>query len=240
LLALPLTGRPQLLLLLAAVVLSAWYGGPGPGLLATGLSVLGQTAFFEPPYGDDVLRTLLFLVVAAGICIAAAGRRRAEDRVREQREELAVTLASIGDAVVVTDAAERVTFMNAAAERLTGCRADEARGRQLAELCSLVGEETRAPVESPVARVIRDGGLTGQPGTLLVRRDGHERPIDESGAPVRDPRGLVVGAVLVLRDLSERRSIERNQAAVIAREQTARRDAAALSAVGCSRSTARA
>ena len=127
-LALPLTERSQLFLLLAAVVLSAWWGGPGPGLLATGLSTLGQTAFFEPPYGDDLIRTLLFLVVACGICAAAAGRRRAEDRVREQHEELAVTLASIGDAVVVTDAAERVTFMNAAAERLTGCRADEARG----------------------------------------------------------------------------------------------------------------
>jgi PAS domain S-box-containing protein len=231
-LALPLTERSQLFLLLAAVVLSAWYVGSGPGLLATALAVLGQLAFFEPPYGDDVVRTLLFLLVAAGICAAAAGRRRAEDRVREQREELAVTLASIGDAVVVTDAAERVSFMNAAAERLTGRRADEARGRRLAEICTLVGEETRAPIESPVVRVIRDGDLAGRPGTLLVRRDGHERPIDESGAPVRDAHGLVVGAVLVLRDLTERRGIERDQAKVIAREQAARRDAAALSAVG--------
>src|SRR6266853_6270520 len=66
-LALPLTERPQVFLLLAAVVLSAWYGGAGPGLLATGLSGLGQTAFFERPYGDDLIRTLLFLVVAAGI-----------------------------------------------------------------------------------------------------------------------------------------------------------------------------
>ena len=230
--ALPLTERSQLFLLLAAVVLSAWYGGLGPGLLATGLSSIGQLAFAEPPYGDDAIRTVLFVVVSAGICAVAAGRRRAEDRVREQREELGVTLASIGDAVVVTDAAERVTFMNAAAERLTGCRADEARGRRLAELCSLIGEETRAPVESPVVRVIRDGALSGRPGTLLVRRDGHERPIDEAGAPLRDPRGLVVGAVLVLRDLTERRSVERDQAAVIAREQAARRDAAALSAVG--------
>ena len=231
-LALPLTERAQFFLLLAAVVLSAWYGGAGPGLLATGLSALGQIVLFEPPYQDDLIRTLLFLVVASGICAAAAGRRRADYRVREQHEELAGTLASIGDAVVVTDAAERVTFMNAAAERLTGCRADEARGRRLAEICSLVGEETRAPVESPVVRVIRDGGLTGRPGTVLVRRDGHERPIEESGAPVRDARGLVVGAVLVLRDLTERRSTERDQTAVIAGEQAARRDAAALSAVG--------
>jgi PAS domain S-box-containing protein len=231
-LALPVAERSQLFLLLAAVVLSAWYGGPGPGLLATGLGALGQSLSSNPPYGDDAVRTLLFLLVAAGICAAAAGRRRAESRVREQREELAVTLASIRDAVVVTDAAGRVTFVNAAAERLTGCRSDEARGRELAEICSLVGEDTRAPLESPVACVIRDGHLTGRPGPLLIRRDGQERAVDESGAPVRDHDGQLVGVVLVFRDLTERRSIERDQAAVIAREQAARRDAAALSAVG--------
>jgi len=230
--ALPLSERSQLFLFLAAVVLSAWYGGSGPGLVATGLAAVAQLAFVEPPYGDDVVRTLLFLVIATGICVAAAGRRRAEDRTRGHAEELAVTLASIGDAVVVADEAGRVTFMNAAAERLTGWPAGEARGRVLTEVCPLVDETTRAPVESPAMRVIRDGGLPERPGTVLVRRDGSERAIDESGAPVRDPRGQVTGAVLVLRDLTDRRRIERDQAAVIAREQAARRDAAALSAVG--------
>ena len=80
-LALPLAERSQLFLLLAAVVLSAWYGGPGPGLLATGLAALGQSLFSVPPYGDDAVRTLLFLAVSGGICAAAAGRRRAEARV---------------------------------------------------------------------------------------------------------------------------------------------------------------
>ena len=224
-LALPLTDRSQLFLLLAAVVLSAWYGGPGPGLVAAGLGAVAQLAFVEAPYGDDVVRTLLFLVMATVICVAAAGRRRAEGRTRGHAEELAVTLASIGDAVVVADEAGRVTFMNAAAERLTGWPAREARGRVLTEVCPLVDETTRAPVESPAMRVIRDGGLPERPGTALVRRDGSERAIDESGAPVRDGRGQVTGAVLVLRDLTERRSIERDQ-------QAARRDAAALSAVG--------
>src|SRR4029077_12033181 len=90
----------------------------------------------------------------------------------------------------------------------------------------------RAPLESPAMRVIRDGGLPERPGTVLVRLDGSERAIDESGAPVRDASGQVTGAVLVLRDLTERRRIEPDQAAVIAREEAARRDAAALSAVG--------
>src|SRR4029077_20565717 len=98
-----------------------------------------------------------------------------------------------------------------------------------------VDETTRAPVESPAMRVIRDGALAERPGTVLVRRDGSERALDESGAPVRDPRGQVTGAVLVLRDLTEGRRIERDEAAVIAREQAARRDAAALAAVGGAR-----
>ena len=230
-LSLPLGERSQLFLLLAAVVLSAWYGGAGPGLLATALSVVVQLVFFEP--GEHGwIRMLLFVLISAGISAAAAGRRRAETRVREQREELAVTLTSIADAVLVTDAAGRVRFMNAAAERLTGCPVAEALGRPLLEVCPLVSEETRAPVESPAARVVRDGTLAPRSGLLLVRRDGQERPVDESGARVLDAEGAVDGAVLVLRDLTERRSIEREQATVIAREQAARRDAAALSAVG--------
>ncbi|HZP37331.1 MAG TPA: GAF domain-containing protein [Methylomirabilota bacterium] len=231
LLSLPLVERSQLFLLLAAVVLSAWYGGARPGLLATALAVLVQHTVFETQ-GHDWIRTAMFVLICAGICAAAAGRRRAEARLREQREELAVTLASIADAVVVTDVAGRVRFMNAAAERLTGRSAQEARGRPLPAICPLVSEETRAPVESPAARVVRDGALAPRTGLLLVRRDGQERPVDESGARLFDPEGAVDGAVLVLRDLTERRSIEREQAAVIAREQSARRDAAALSAVG--------
>jgi len=92
LLALPLAERAQLFLLLAAVVLSAWYGGLGPGLFATALSVAGQATLFDPPYADDLLRAGLFTAVATSISVLAAARRRAEERMRVQREELAVTL----------------------------------------------------------------------------------------------------------------------------------------------------
>ena len=129
---------------------------------------------------------------------------------REQREELAVTLASIGDAVVVTDAAERVTFMNAAAERLDRLPRRRGAGAAAGRVCSLIGEETRAPVESPVARVIRDGAEWRPARAPCCPADGHERADRRSG-PMRDRRGLVVGAVLVLRDLTERRSIERTR-----------------------------
>jgi signal transduction histidine kinase len=92
LLTLPLAERAQLFLLLAAVVLSAWYGGLGPGLFATALSVAGLSTLFEAPYSADLLRTGLFIAVAASFSALAAGRRRAEEWVRNQREELAVTL----------------------------------------------------------------------------------------------------------------------------------------------------
>jgi PAS domain S-box-containing protein len=229
-LALPLGGQPVLFLLLAAVVASAWYGGLGPGLLATGLAVVGQTAFVEAPYRDDLFRMLLF-VLAAGV-IGALGHR-AEHRARAHREQMAVTLASIGDAVIVTDRGGRVAFMNAAAERLTGWPVAEARGRPVAAVFAIVDEATRAPAESPAARGLSEGRVVGlPPGTLLARRGGEERAVDGSVAPIPDRAGAAAGVVVVFRDLTERRAIERDQADVLAREQTARRDAAALSAVG--------
>jgi PAS domain S-box-containing protein len=231
--ALPLAERSQLFLLLAAIVLSAWHGGFGPGVLATGLAVVGQLAFFEPPYLDDIVRVILFAVVAVAVAALAAGRRRADEQVRDQREELAVTLASIGDAVIVTDRDGRVTFMNPAAERLTAVPEIVAGGRELADVVSLVDEQTREPIESPMPRVMGAAGPEAIPAAaVLLRPDGQERCVDVSGAPVRHHDGETIGAVLVFRDLTDRRAIERAQAQVVASEQAARRDAAALSAVG--------
>jgi PAS domain S-box-containing protein len=233
LLAVPRPERSQLFLLLAAVVISAWYGGLGPGLFATAVAIVGQAVFFEAPYRDDLLRTVFFVLVAVSISALAAGRRRAEDRVRDQREELAVTLASIGDAVIVTDRGGHITFMNPAAERLVGWSQAEARGRALPAVFVTVNEVTRQPVENPVARGIPGNEVTALPGgTVLVRREGADRAIDGSAGPVHDRAGATVGGVLVFRDLTERRAIERDQAQVLAREQAAHRDAAALSAVG--------
>ena len=229
----PLAERSQLFLLLAAVIVSAWYGGLGPGLLATGASVAGHTAFIVPPYGDDLVRVLLFVLVAGSISALAAGRRRAEDRAHAQREEMAVTLASIGDAVIVTDRAGRVTFMNGAAEHLTGWRVAEARGGELSAIFGILDEDTRAPVESPAARVLRENRVAALPaGVLLARRGGDECSIAGGADPIYDRAGHTVGVILVFRDLTERRAIERDQAAALTRERAARRDAAALSEVG--------
>lgn len=137
-------------------------------------------------------------------------RRRAERAIREQQEWLRVTLTSIGDAVIATDIDGRVSFLNPAAATLTGWRQQEAAGRLLEDVFVIINEHTRNTVENPVVKVIREGVVVGLANhTVLIARDGTERPIDDSAAPIRDSEGNVLGAVLVFHDISERRQIER-------------------------------
>jgi PAS domain S-box-containing protein len=148
-------------------------------------------------------------------------REQAAVELREQRECFAVTLASIGDAVIATDPAGRVSFMNGAAEALTGWRNAAAMGRHSDEVFRIVNEATRDTVESPIARVLRENTVVGLANhTLLLGADGVERPVDDSGAPIRTQSGEVLGVVLVFRDVSERRRYEQGlRDAVAARDQ---------------------
>jgi PAS domain S-box-containing protein len=136
-------------------------------------------------------------------------RRVAEENARliqEQRERLHVTLTSIGDAVISTDAEGRVDFLNPVAERLVGWTVQEAAHRTLGEVFRIVNEWTRQPVENPALRALESGTVVGLANhTVLISRDGSERPIDDSAAPIRDAQSNVVGSVLVFRDISERR-----------------------------------
>ncbi len=116
------------------------------------------------------------------------------------------TLMSIGDAVIVTDTGVRVTFLNPVAETLTGWPATEAAGLPLDRVFRIVNEATRVPVDSPVTRALRDGVIVGLANhTLLIARDGTERPIDDSAAPIRGEDGAVAGVVLVFRDVTAAR-----------------------------------
>ncbi len=122
---------------------------------------------------------------------------------------LNVTLYSIGDAVIATDAQTRVTFMNPVAESLTGWTTEEAAGDPLDAVFHIVNEDTRSTVESPVTKALREGLIVGLANhTLLIAKDGTERPIDDSAAPIRDEAGNVAGVVLVFRDISERQPYE--------------------------------
>ena len=125
------------------------------------------------------------------------------------RDLLHTTLTSIGEAVIATDAAGRVTFMNGVAEGLTGWTQVQAQGVQLEQVFSALSEETRRPAENPADAVLRDATREPQTNrTLLLSRSGVERPIDSSVAPIRNPQGVTIGAVLVFRDVTRRRESE--------------------------------
>jgi len=138
------------------------------------------------------------------------GRRLATDELERERQRLAVTLSSIGDAVIATDGGGRVTLMNPVAEALTGWSAAAATGRMLGEVFRVESAESGGPAGDPVARVLLHGAPVALSNhLLLVARDGTRRPIADSGAPIREPGGEVIGVVLVFRDRSAEREAER-------------------------------
>ena len=133
-----------------------------------------------------------------------------EEALHEQPEWLRVTGSSIGDAVITTDINGKITFLNPVAESLTGWTLEEATDVPLDSIFKIVNEETRRTVENPAARALREGLVVGLANhTLLIAKDGTERPIDDSAAPIRNAKGDVVGVVLVFRDVTERRRQER-------------------------------
>jgi PAS domain S-box-containing protein len=139
--------------------------------------------------------------------LAHAYRRGKE--LEQQKDLLAVTLASIGDCVMVTDKDGQITFMNHVAEEVTGWTLAEASGRPTSEIFRILNEHSREPVESPVEKVMTQGVTVGLANhTVLVRKDGSEVPIDDSGAPIRDRDGTFRGVVLVFRDFSEHKRTE--------------------------------
>ena len=151
----------------------------------------------------------LIIWVARTLDQAAAQRAQAEGAATEQREWLQVTLASIGDGVIATDAAGRVRFLNAAAQRLTGWRAAEAAARPLDELLELYDERDRKPLRNPLRIALETRGASAAGGEPALRaRDGAVHPVSANAAPIIDGEALL-GAVLVLREVSAQRQSER-------------------------------
>ncbi len=178
----------------------------GYPLLVAGRCVGVMALFARHQLTEGVLTDLTPLADAIAQCVE---RRHAEDAVRRQSEWLRVTLRSIGDAVITTDTEARVTSLNPVAESLTGWLSSDAQGLPLDRVFQIINEHTREPVESPVARSLREGCIVGLANhTVLIARDGVERAIDDSAAPIRDGHGRVIGVVLIFRDFSERRRSE--------------------------------
>jgi len=133
-----------------------------------------------------------------------------EKKLKENEQLLATTLRSIGDAVITTDVNGSVTFMNPVAESLTGWRQKDAVRRPLKDVFNIIDEHTGEQIEDPVTRVLRDGVAVGLANnTVLIAKDGTKRSIDDSGAPIKDCKGNIMGVVLVFRDITEKRRAER-------------------------------
>lgn len=153
-------------------------------------------------------------------------REVAESAERQQREWWRVTLSSVGDAVITTDREGRVNYINLTAQTLTGWTQEDANGQPLDVVFNIVNENTRQPVESPITKVLREGIVVGLANhTALIRKDGGEVPIDDSGAPIRDDQGQILGAVLIFRDITAHKQSETEREQLLISEQNARQQA---------------
>ncbi|MFW5798988.1 MAG: PAS domain-containing protein, partial [Planctomycetota bacterium] len=146
-----------------------------------------------------LLESVLVAMISA-LCLVAW---RIHAQLQRSEHYVPTTLQSIGDAVIVTDTEARIRALNPVAERLTGWTLADARGRALTEVFRIVSGATRQPVANPVEGALRTGDTVALANdTVLIARDGSERQIADSAAPIRDTAGTVIGAVLVFRDVT--------------------------------------
>jgi len=141
-----------------------------------------------------------------GVNWDVTAQRSAEAELAQRNELLRITMASIGDSVITTDAKGMVTWLNPVAERMTAWTNEEAFGRPLSQVFHIVNEQTRFPTENPVDTCLKQGKIVGLANhTLLISKHGEEFGIEDSAAPIRDAVGNVLGVVLVFHDVTEQR-----------------------------------
>jgi len=186
--------------------------------------LIGVLGMFSRTRMSDA--TLVAIETISRSIAQAIDRRRIDAQLRARELWLSTTLNSIGDAVIATDAAGVVTYMNAVASQLTGWTLAEARGLGLGAIFPIFNEETGAPVENPVDKVLREGRIVGLAcHTVLRHRDGHLTPIEDSAAPIHAPGEPLTGIVLVFRNATELRRAEAERERAFGDEQAARRTA---------------
>jgi len=208
-----------LVTLFGAVAAVVWYGGYGAAIVAAVLGYLACVYLFIEPRGKFNLTDastfvgfIAYLLTCAIIIAIGQAMRRAQHAVTIRGEMLSVTLRSIGDAVITTDVDGRITALNVVSEALTGWTEREAIGQPLDRVFHIVNETTRQPVENPAVRALREGVVVGLANhTVLLKKGGGELPIDDSAAPIRDENGRVSGCVLIFRDVTYQRGLERDR-----------------------------
>ena len=214
----PLLGATHpLVTLYGAVAGAVWVGGHGRGVLAAISGYLACDYLFIEPRGrfgffdtSSFVGAVVYMLTCAIIIALGNALRNARQMAHGRDELLRSTLAGAGDGVVTTDLSGRVMSLNPAAETLLGWSEREAHGQLLSDVLHVVDEETQTPIENPATQVLHRGKTVGlSPNrSVLIGRDGTERPIDDSAAPLRDEQGNVVGSVVMFRDVSERRTVE--------------------------------
>jgi PAS domain S-box-containing protein len=136
-------------------------------------------------------------------------RKRIKDELAAEKERLTITLRSIGDGVISTDLEGKIISLNKVAEDLTGWKEKETIGKPLTKVFHIVNEFDRNRCEDPVGKVLQTGGIIGLANnTILISKDGKEYVIADSGAPIKDSQNKIIGAVLVFRDITEKRKME--------------------------------
>lgn len=229
------------------ILFTAFYAGLRPALLAIVLSSLSNYFMFIVPFyrlgfarPNDALRLGIFVLLSlliAGLVewlrFGMTELRLAQFKIAEQAERYRVTLTSIGDAVIAIDVQGRIQFMNRIAESLTGCSLDQAAGQAVGDTFNVVSEATRKPLANPALEALQTGMVVDlENHALLLGKDGTERPIDDSGSPIRDSSGNIIGAVLIFRDISKRRAYEREREKLLQQEQETKQElVAALDAL---------
>ncbi|MBC7894402.1 MAG: PAS domain S-box protein, partial [Cytophagaceae bacterium] len=208
-----------LITLYGAIAAAVWIGGARPAVVAAIIGFVACDWFFVEPRGQFVIDASKAVAMAAYAftCAVIIGighaMRGAQRRADEGRQLLQLTLRSIGDGVITTDAQGCVTSMNAVAEELTGWAQTAAKGQPLETIFNIVHEETRARAANPATRAISEGIIVGLANhTILIARDGTERHIDDSAAPIRDAQDCISGCVLIFRDVSKHRRMEQAKA----------------------------
>ena len=222
-----------LVTLYGAVAIAVWYCRWRLALVVSLLGYLVASYLFIPPRHEitfalvNLVGLISYLVSCAIILyfgermhrasdrffVVSQSRKEVEDTLAREKELLATTLASIGDAVIVTDPEGRILSLNGEAERLTGWKDSDAKGKAISGVFQIIDERTRKPAESPVERALHEGIVVGLANhTVLISKDGREVPIDDSAAPIRRAGGPVLGVALVFRDVTEQRQAQQARA----------------------------